>query len=469
MKMYNGLRSRLRDICVKRASSIASKFNKSPSPKQVPEYSGPLIKMSLLFIITAVMFACTTAPIESISDEVPEISLYEEFISRAEAGDEEAMVQVGISYEEGNGVLINYDKAYEWYKSAAAKGNSHAYFRIGRCYEEGISVEKDQKSALDWFLSAAATGFPGAIIKLINYYENSPEDQLEWIKKGIEIQDPYSNYRYGLILEEDDKNRSLEYFRKAEKSDNREIRGLLSILSLSGQYLFYSDELSLGYIHEAAEAGHKRSQTFLGWLFEYGIFEKQNYDKAFNLYKAAAESDEVLAIYNLSRFYGEGLFPGKNPHLSNKYFKKLENNYYSPVLEDLIIFCRNRNLKDQLVVLYRLKAAGNDLDAYYNLGMLSGEADGFHWFNMAADSGHIKSMFELGKLYYNEKTSDFNPVKAAAWLMVYENRSGIISEDISSNEILNNLSDEEKVEVSRLFTTLFYNKESSEQETEFLR
>ncbi len=431
-----------------------------------------LKNISLFSFVLFVFLSCTTISVDNPVSIQPEKTLYDMFISDAETGDVEAMVQIGISYEEGSGVTKDLNNAYEWYKKAASKGSSSAYYRIGMFYEYGYAVEKDWNSALEWYYSSAASGYSPAIGKMIDYYEDLPEEQILWIEKGLSADDPYANYRYGLLVEQDDKALAIEYFKKTADTDIPEIRGLLSILSLSGQYQFYKELESIEYLSLAAESGDSRSQTFLGWLNEFGIIEKQNYAKSFKLYKAASDDGEILATYNLSRFYGEAIFVDKDPSLSNEYFKKIPREYNSPVFEDLLIFCRKRSLAEQLIVLYRFKAASDDYDAYYNLGKLYDDAEALPWFSMAADAGHIPSMYELGKIFYNNNISDYNPVKAAAWLMVYENKTDKAPEEISSTEILGNLSDSEKMEVSRLFTVLYYNEVdsgNSEEDVEFLK
>lgn len=431
-----------------------------------------LKKISLFYFVLFIFFSCTTIGVDGPGSIQPEKSLYDMYISDAEAGDVESMVQIGISFEEGSGVTKDFYRAYEWYKIAASKGSSSAYYRLGRFYEYGYAVEQDRDSAQEWYFSSAATGYSPAIEKMIDYYEDSPEDQMLWIEKGIAANDPYANYRYGLLVELEDKDLAIEFFKKTSDSQIPKIRGLLSILSLSDQYPFYSELESLKSLSLAAKAGDSRSQTFLGWLYEFGILKEQNYGKSFELYKKASDDGEVLAIYNLSRFYGEAIFVDKNPSLSNEYFKKIPLEYYSPVLEDLLIFCKNRLSKEQLIVLYRLKAAGNDLDAYYNLGKLYEEAQAMAWLSMAAYGGNIPSMYELGKLFNNESLSSYDPVRAAAWLMVFENKSETVSEEISSSHIISTLSDLDKMEVSRLFTNLYYNHEESgvsEEESIFLK
>ncbi|MBI9099984.1 MAG: sel1 repeat family protein [Spirochaetaceae bacterium] len=414
-----------------------------------------LYKIFLLFPLIFFV-SCTTVKTIEKTESIPEKSLYEKFIEAAEKGDTNAIVQVGISYEEGRGVDVDLEEAYKWYKSAAAKGSSEAYYRLGTFFERGYFVEKNSESAMEWYLSSAATGFHRAINKLIQYYEDNPEERLFWIRKGVEVEEPYSCYCYFLILEPQYPEKALEYLIMSKESEDSEVRGVLSIFSLNGRYAFFNQELALQYLSEAAASGHHRSQVFLGWLYEFGLLLEKSPAQAFDLYESAAKQNNIPALYNLSRFYGEGISVEKDSYLSDQFFQQIPSDLYSPSFQDLLRLADFENRTDQKIVLYRLKASSHDIDAYYHLGLLSSPQEAFQWFWMAADAGHNQAMIELARLYLESYVVEGDPVKAAAWLMVAENRSGHIDNNLSSRELLKDFSEEQKLEVSRLFTEFYY-------------
>ena len=72
----------------------------------------------------------------------------------AQAGDVEAMANVGEIFERGLGESANYEAAALWYRKAAEAGNSRAQFNLGTLYEQGLGVEADKVEALNWYRKA---------------------------------------------------------------------------------------------------------------------------------------------------------------------------------------------------------------------------------------------------------------------------------------------------------------------------
>ena len=62
----------------------------------------------------------------------------------AEAGNAEAMNQLGRLYQTGRGVAQpDYAQAREWYQKAAEAGNVRAMYNLGVLYEKGLGVAQD--------------------------------------------------------------------------------------------------------------------------------------------------------------------------------------------------------------------------------------------------------------------------------------------------------------------------------------
>ncbi|MBS0394052.1 MAG: caspase family protein [Proteobacteria bacterium] len=76
------------------------------------------------------------------------------WMDAANAGDVEAMTNVGEIYERGLGGTPNYEAAAIWYQKAADKGYSRALFNLGTLYEQGQGVDKDPVKALNLYRQA---------------------------------------------------------------------------------------------------------------------------------------------------------------------------------------------------------------------------------------------------------------------------------------------------------------------------
>jgi uncharacterized protein len=70
-----------------------------------------------------------------------------------------AQYRIGVIYEEGRGVPVNYTEALGWLLQAADQGNAEAQNRIGFLYFYGRGVSKNYVSAHMWFDLAAFQGY----------------------------------------------------------------------------------------------------------------------------------------------------------------------------------------------------------------------------------------------------------------------------------------------------------------------
>ena len=91
--------------------------------------------------------------------------------AKAEAGDAESEVELGLRYLDGKDVPKNQVEAVKWYRKAAEQNYARAQTNLGACYEEGAGVAKDQVEAIKWFRKAADQNYAGAQYNLgLCYY-----------------------------------------------------------------------------------------------------------------------------------------------------------------------------------------------------------------------------------------------------------------------------------------------------------
>jgi len=76
--------------------------------------------------------------------------------------DAQAIVELGVLYHAGQGVLRDYGRARELYEQAAAQGHARAQTNLGLLYQRGLGVPKDYVRAREWYEKAAAQGFAEA-------------------------------------------------------------------------------------------------------------------------------------------------------------------------------------------------------------------------------------------------------------------------------------------------------------------
>lgn len=81
-----------------------------------------------------------------------------EFKKCADRGEAQGEYYVGLLYEEGQGVPMDYKLAMDWYTKAANRGDVDAAFALGRMYSQGLGVEQDRARAYAWYSRAAGRG-----------------------------------------------------------------------------------------------------------------------------------------------------------------------------------------------------------------------------------------------------------------------------------------------------------------------
>ncbi len=76
--------------------------------------------------------------------------------------DAEAMLGLGLLFEQGLGTKVNYKEALGWYRQAADAGQLEAMYRLGRMLKEGRGTSAHADTAAVWFRRAAEGGHAAA-------------------------------------------------------------------------------------------------------------------------------------------------------------------------------------------------------------------------------------------------------------------------------------------------------------------
>ena len=90
---------------------------------------------------------------------------FEELLE-SDQNDPEIQYQIGLCYQNGQGVEQNGVQALQWLRRAAEQNHGEAQYALGQCYEAGQGVERDIKQTAYWYRRAAEQGCAGAYIWL---------------------------------------------------------------------------------------------------------------------------------------------------------------------------------------------------------------------------------------------------------------------------------------------------------------
>ncbi|HET6372897.1 MAG TPA: caspase family protein, partial [Candidatus Polarisedimenticolia bacterium] len=85
------------------------------------------------------------------------------WLAAAEKGDHDAEYTVARMYQEGWGTAIDYEEAATWYRKSAEAGNQAAMIKLGMMYERGLgNLTFDPRIAMEWYRKAS--GVSGSIV-----------------------------------------------------------------------------------------------------------------------------------------------------------------------------------------------------------------------------------------------------------------------------------------------------------------
>ena len=85
-------------------------------------------------------------------------TVLQEWTPLAEAGGVDAQYNLGIMYDNGEGVPQDYKEAVKWFKLAAEQGHDGVQSNLGAMYAKGQGVLQDHSIAHMWFNIGAANG-----------------------------------------------------------------------------------------------------------------------------------------------------------------------------------------------------------------------------------------------------------------------------------------------------------------------
>ncbi len=127
-------------------------------------------------------------------------------------GNVDAMCDLGLLYENGQGVQQDYEKAKDWYEKAVINGSVIANRLLGNLYMKGNGVEKDYKKAYQLFNEAIDKGDNEAKVLIAKMYyhgyyvDKNPSRAFDMLLEIVKNDDMYSAdamqllsacYRYG--------------------------------------------------------------------------------------------------------------------------------------------------------------------------------------------------------------------------------------------------------------------------------
>ncbi len=115
-------------------------------------------------LIFTLLFASSVAVVQLAAQQTKaDQRPLKEVRAKAEAGDAQSEVELGVRYDDGEGVAKDPAEAVKWFRKAAEQNYAKAQYNLGVCFYAGEGVAKDPE-AVKWYRKAAE--------------QNDAEDQL---------------------------------------------------------------------------------------------------------------------------------------------------------------------------------------------------------------------------------------------------------------------------------------------------
>ncbi len=199
----------------------------------------------------------------------------------AVAGEPEAQYEYGRRLLTGQkGAIRSYKRAFRWFSKAAESREPRAMAAMGLCYERGIGVSRSLPKARRWYAAAVDAGNDDACHTLVQMESRSGNlpGALKWLERMADDDSvPAQLILARMHLNGTAKNASvaegIRYLRYAAMQGDGEACLMLSTCYATGKGVPKNEELMMGWLMNAAEAGN---QTAVELLSQHGKLREKN-------------------------------------------------------------------------------------------------------------------------------------------------------------------------------------------------
>ena len=215
-----------------------------------------------------------------------------EWMPLAEQGNANAQRNLGLMYDNGDGVQENDKTAVKWYTLAAEQGLDQAQSNLGLMYENGIGVQENHETAVKWYTLAAEQGLDQAQSNLGFMYYNG---------KGV-TQDYETSAKW--------------YALAAEQGNSKAKENLSILLLVIGKEIFSSEpdghdcSGAIDYFEKAQEVGNEGAPEYIEFC---------------KTYQRASEG-EGMAQYEIAMHFDLGYLVSKNSKTALSWGMKARSN-----------------------------------------------------------------------------------------------------------------------------------------------
>lgn len=232
----------------------------------------------------------------------------------SEAGWTDADYLLALMYRDGTGTDRSVEKAVQYYTKAAENGHQRAMTVLAEMYGEGRYVQRDPEKAFRWYLASAESGNNRSQYQVAVMYaagigtERDPAAAKDW----------YARYSNGSLNEFRrnamdlgrsrgvDPDTMLSMLKTSSLSCNPQSMCALASKYADGRGVKRNEGAAVQLLRRASVSGGP-ARTRLGEMYLEGIGTEKDTDRAFELFRSAAQSGDSGAMYRLALMYKDGI------------------------------------------------------------------------------------------------------------------------------------------------------------------
>jgi len=320
-------------------------------------------------------------------------------LDKANAGDPAAMLEAGIYYYSGIAGDINDREAAKWFKKVSTLQNEYSMTAdkfIARMYYAGAMPRE-----------------PQSYEKSYEYHLRSAEDDIYSAGQVAFMQSIGSGCQFDYAATE------AYYLSILDRLDNPRKATLCTFYMDHGEFQKAAD------IYKTMADVYPEAAYQLGLMYKRGVLSvpyMPDYHQAAHYFRLAAENGNTEAAYALATLYFNptGTFK-KDFEKAQKWFRTAADQGHTGAQYILGYMCRYGHVKQNLeLAIHYFEAAaqkGHILSAahlglLYQISSFHNYEKAFHYCKIAAECGDIPSEFVLGTLYLSGRGCEANADKA---------------------------------------------------------
>ena len=191
----------------------------------------------------------------------------------------------------------NHIEALSWYLKAADAGDAQAMYNVGNHYAMAIGVERDYREALRWYTKSADAGFPSAMTAIGSMYEQG----------------------YGV---EKEGREALTWYQKAADAGDATAMNNIGILYADGKLVGQDISAATEWLRKAADNGSAAGARNLGLIYYLGYGVEQDYAQALTWFRKAADAGDAAAMHGIGDMYLNGQGVAEDSAKADEWYQK---------------------------------------------------------------------------------------------------------------------------------------------------